>query len=100
MRRNLNEPKPPGRRGIAMSDQSAALPTTIEPVGLSTSEAARLVGISESHFYAMKKDGRLGPEPRRLGDSVRWDRRELLDWWNAGCPARHRWQAIRQGGGR
>jgi len=76
-------------------------PSTSSPaLGVSARQAAEMLGISESHFYGMKKDGRLGPEPRRLGRALRYDRRELLDWWNAGCPVRRRWEATRQGGKR
>ena len=32
----------------------------------------------------------------RLGRSVRWRRDELLAWLEAGCPARDRWEALRE----
>lgn len=67
-----------------------------EPIGLSAAEAAALLGVSESHFYALHKTARLGPLPVRMGRAVRWSRQELVDWFNAGSPPRSRWQALRQ----
>ena len=66
--------------------------------GLDAEEAADLLGIGLSLFYEMKKDGRLGPIPYRLGRSVRWIRGELLAWRAAGCPRREKWDAMRKAG--
>lgn len=68
------------------------------PLGLSAADAAKLLGISGSHFHEMRKDGRLGPDAKRLGRCRRYDREELLSWWRAGCPSRDRWRAMRRGG--
>jgi excisionase family DNA binding protein len=64
-----------------------------ESLGISAAEAAALLGVSESHFYCLHKTGRLGPLPVRMGRAVRWSRRELIDWFNAGSPSRNRWLA-------
>jgi hypothetical protein len=33
----------------------------------------------------------------RMGRAVRWSRQELVEWFNAGSPARSRWQGMRTG---
>ena len=39
------------------------------------------------------------PEPLRLGGRmVRWRRSEILDWLDAGCPARDEWVRVRGSG--
>lgn len=58
-------------------------------------EAAQMLGISESHFFNLKKSGRLGPEPKRLGRSVVYLCPEIVEWVAAGAPPRHLWQARR-----
>ena len=57
--------------------------------------AARLVGISPSHLYALKRTGRFGPAPVRLGRCCRYRVAELIEWVNAGCPPRAKWLAMR-----
>jgi predicted DNA-binding transcriptional regulator AlpA len=75
------------------SDVSRADSLTVDNAG-----AAKLLGISESHLYALKRTARLGPTPIRLGRCCRYRVSELVEWVNAGCPARARWQAMRGGG--
>jgi len=60
---------------------------------LSTLDAAKLIGVGRTHFYAMHSSGRLGPLPIRLGKRTLWNRAELESWVNGGCVSRERWQA-------
>ena len=69
-----------------------------DPVGIDAHEVAALLGISESHFFALLRTGRFGPQARRLGRAKRYDRDEVLAWFRADCPSRARWQAMRGGG--
>ena len=69
-----------------------------DSVGIDAHGVAALLGISESHFFALLRSGRFGPQARRLGRARRYDREEVLTWFRAGCPARSRWQAMRGGG--
>ncbi len=48
-------------------------------------EAARLCSISESMLYKLNAAGKI-PAPVRIGSLLRWKRRELLEWIEAGCP--------------
>ena len=65
-----------------------------EPMLLPAGAAAKLLGISERHFYKLHSSGRV-PKPIRLGRAVRWRADELRDWVAAGTPPRDRWQGMR-----
>ena len=73
--------------------------TTVLPnaLGLNSAEAAKLLGISRSHFRKLYSSDRT-PRPRRLGRRVLWSRAELVAWFEAGCPSYDEWQAMREGG--
>lgn len=64
---------------------------------LSADDAAQLLGIGRSHFYAIHSSGRLGPLPVRLGRRTLWNRQELTEWCNSGCVSRREWIAVREG---
>jgi len=63
---------------------------------LSASDAAQLLGIGRSHFYALHSCGRLGPQPVMLGRRTLWRKAELESWVAANCPVRQKWQVIRE----
>ncbi len=52
---------------------------------LSVAEVASLLNVCERHVYRMADAGQL-PRPLRIGRTVRWDRRALERWIDAGCP--------------
>ena len=58
---------------------------------LSAVDAAQLISVGRSHFYALHSSGRLGPMPIQLGRRTLWNRKELESWVAAGCPARGQW---------
>lgn len=64
---------------------------------LPAGDAARLLNISERHFYKLHSGGRL-PRPVRLGRSVRWRAKELQEWLDAGAPSHARWENMRGNG--
>lgn len=66
-------------------------PAPITPELLDLAEVAHLLGIGQTLAKTMNADGRLGPMPVRLGRAVRWRRRELIDWIDAGLPRREAW---------
>jgi predicted DNA-binding transcriptional regulator AlpA len=51
---------------------------------------ACLLGVSWRHVDRLRARGAM-PPPVKLGTSVRWDRRVILDWIGGGC------QPVRQG---
>ena len=69
----------------------------MDPIGIDAAAVSHLLGISESHFFALLRTGRFGPLARRLGRAKRYSRTEVLAWFDAGCPSRSRWQATREG---
>lgn len=76
-------------------------------VGLCRLGVADLLGISVSSVDRMNAAGLL-PRPLKLGGSLRWNKRELLAWFDHGSPDRKTWRPIwsaavrarRTGGGR
>ena len=60
---------------------------------------ARMLGVSRNTVWKLNASGRM-PSPIRLGRRTLWVITELEAWVAAGCPPRHKWQAIREGGGR
>jgi predicted DNA-binding transcriptional regulator AlpA len=62
-----------------------------------TREAARLLGLSRSSFDRLRKTGRLGPSPLRLGRRLLWQVAELRTWAAAGAPPRDRWMVADAG---
>ena len=63
----------------------------METLLISTEDAAKVLGIGKTLFYSMHSSGRLGPLPVKLGRRSLWNRKEIEDWVEAGCPARNRW---------
>ena len=69
--------------------------TPIQPELLDLDQVAALLGVGPTLVKSMHSDGRLGPQPVRLGRRRLWRRRELLDWLDAGLPPRVKWAADR-----
>lgn len=61
---------------------------------VTAAQAARMLGISERHFYKLHSSGRV-PRPIRLGRTVRWRAAEFEQWLEAGAPNRAKWEALR-----
>ena len=78
-----------------MTDNTTVVP--MAPLLLDARAAAKLCGISRSHFWAMHSAGKV-PLPVRLGRRTLWRADELADWIEAGCPARDRWENVKRGG--
>lgn len=96
---NVNTPADPMAALIqVLADLAAKLDTTaVQPEALTRAQAARMLGVSLSHFSQMERDGTLGPLSVHVGGerAVRYVRAELVSWLQHGCPPRVRWQAIR-----
>ena len=61
------------------------LSDAIDSALLDVENVAELLRCSRRHVYRLADSGRM-PSPIKLGALVRWDRRALLDWIQAGCP--------------
>jgi len=74
--------------------ESSTITSPPDVLAVDVAGAAKLLGISQSHVFAMRRAGKFGPVPVRMGRCCRYRVAELTAWVNAGCPARARWQAI------
>jgi excisionase family DNA binding protein len=55
-------------------------------------ELAEMLDVSLRQVWRLNASGKL-PRPIRLGGSVRWNRAEVQQWFEAGCPDRRTWEA-------
>lgn len=76
-----------------MTDSPAISSST--PLLIDARDAARLLGVSRSTFWAMLSAGRIPTPVFRAGRVVRWDRREIEQWVSSGCPSVDRWRVER-----
>ncbi len=77
-----------------MSSKTRKKENSITPVLLNYTEAAKLLRVSEQHLLRLNEAGKI-PAPLRLGKSVRWSKKELEDWVDAGGPGREEWERIK-----
>lgn len=57
-----------------------------EPAMLTQPDVARMLQVTDRHIANLRRRN-LIPPPVKLGESVRWPRRVILEWIDAGCPA-------------
>lgn len=62
---------------------------------MSARQLSQMLGISLRQCWRLNAAGKL-PRPIRLGGSVRWNRQEIMDWFQAGCPDRRAWDARKE----
>ena len=58
-------------------------------------EMAEMLRMSVRQIWRLNSAGKL-PRPIRLGGSVRWDRKEVEQWFQVGCPDRRAWEAMKE----
>lgn len=56
-------------------------------------EAAAICGMSRAAWYKHLSAGKI-PRPVKIGSLTRWRRQELMDWIDAGCPTREKWELL------
>ena len=64
-------------------------------MAISAKTLASMLGVSLRQVWRLNSAGKL-PQPVRLGGSVRWNRDEVLRWFEAGCPDRLTWEDLRE----
>lgn len=63
---------------------------------LTIPQVALLTGWGES--VVRQRDGQgLLPAPLRFGGTIQWNRQELKEWMEQGCPPRQKWELLKQG---
>lgn len=75
-------------------------PPPLEALAVDGDATARMLGISKSQLHNLRRSGRFGPEPIRLGRCCRFRVAELVAWVNHGCPPRAQWRALKNSPGR
>ncbi len=76
-----------------MSEQSQEKGrNTQEALAISARDLKEMLNVSLRQVWRLNAVGKL-PKPIRLGGSVRWNRQEVQDWFEAGCPDRRTWEA-------
>ena len=68
-----------------------------EVIAISARQLSQLLGVSLRQCWRLNSTGKL-PCPVRLGGSVRWNRAEIMRWFEAGCPDRQTWEATQEVG--
>ncbi len=63
-----------------------------ESIAISARQLSTMLGISLRQCWRLSSAGKL-PKPVRIGGSVRWNRQEIMDWFQSGCPDRQTWEA-------
>jgi predicted DNA-binding transcriptional regulator AlpA len=76
-------------------EREGKMSVDVECALLDVRKAAALCGMSRTSWYRAESSGKV-PRAVRIGGSVRWRRDELLRWIDAGCPARAKWDIIRE----
>ena len=71
-----------------------ATQTETAPLAVDSYGAARLMGISESHWRILVSGGRCPPGVR-LGRRRLWSVQELQDWIQAGAPSAEKLKVLR-----
>ena len=69
---------------------------TQQPLTISAKVLAQLLGVSLRQVWRLNATAKL-PKPIRLGGSVRWLKREIEEFVEAGCPDRQSWEAMKGG---
>ena len=62
---------------------------------LTVRQVAELLNVGRTRIYTMRSCGQI-PLSIQLGGSIRWNKRELLDWIQEGCPPVQKWEAIKK----
>jgi len=66
-----------------------------ELMAISAKRLAKMLDVSLRQIWRLKSAGKL-PKPLRIGGSVRWNRQEIVNWFEAGCPDCRTWEARKE----
>jgi predicted DNA-binding transcriptional regulator AlpA len=57
-----------------------------EPLLVDWREACEMLNIGKNRFFTLRATGQLPIKKIQLGGSVRYRRKEIIDWVENGCP--------------
>jgi prophage regulatory protein len=66
-----------------------------EALAICARELAEMLDVSLRQVWRLNSAGKL-PRPVRLGGSVRWNRAEVMAWFEGGCPDPKAWAAQKE----
>lgn len=66
-----------------------------EVLAASARELAAMLDVSLRQVWRLNSAGKL-PRSIRLGGAVRWNRADIHAWFEAGCPDRKAWDAMKK----
>ncbi len=66
-----------------------------QSIAISAKQLSQLLGVSLRQIWRLNATGKL-PQPVRLGGSVRWNRAEIKQWFESGCPDCLTWEARKE----
>lgn len=64
-----------------------------QPLTISAKEMAEILSVSTRQIWRLNSEKKI-PKPIRIGRLVRWNRREILNWFNLGCLDRDTWSTV------
>jgi len=92
--------KPIGK-GMAMTEQNVQPKQQCRcrsldaALAISARDLKEMLNVSLRQVWRLNAAGKL-PKSIRLGGSVRWNRAEIQQWFEAGCPDRKAWDAMKE----
>jgi excisionase family DNA binding protein len=78
------------------STQGDSHSKVIQALAICARELAEMLNVSLRQVWRLNSAGKL-PKSIRLGGSVRWNRQEIMDWFQAGCPDHKAWEMTKEG---
>jgi prophage regulatory protein len=84
-------------KGVAVMEENSQTKATSvrEALAVSARDLKEMLNVSLRQVWRLNSAGKL-PRPIRLGGSVRWNRAEIQQWFEAGCPDRKTWEAKKE----
>jgi len=76
------------------TNDQAKCESAVQSLAVNVTQLAEMLSVSSRSIWRLSDSGKL-PKPVRLGRSVRWNRREIEEWVEAGCPSRRQWNLMK-----
>jgi len=65
-----------------------------QSIAISAKQLSQLLGVSLRQVWRLNATSKL-PKNIQLGGSRKWSRAEIMRWFEAGCPDRQTWEAMK-----
>jgi len=71
-------------------------PNTLEPFLMSLYDLSDTLRIAPRTAYRKLASGEFSAPAVQIGQRKRWDRQEIKDWIQSGCPKRSEWERMKR----